>query len=156
MEQRRAALQRYLARLAAHPVVGRSDELRVFLMASGRLPLPTTTDVASRMLDGAVKLPKQLFAGESAVVGVHEVVQPAKGGRDLLRIFKELRQSVSNDWGGSKPPVVEEDREFLEKKDKMQDLEQQLIDASQQVTSAPIYLACYDIQCNLCIMMSKW
>lgn len=140
VEQRRAALERYLTRLAAHPVVGRSDELRVFLTASGRLPLPTTTDVASRMLDGAVKLPKQLFAGESAVVGVHEVVQPAKGGRDLLRIFKELRQSVSNDWGGAKPPLVEEDREFLEKKDKMQDLEQQLSNASQQATSAPIFL----------------
>lgn len=132
VEQRRVALEKYLRRLAAHPVIRKSDELKAFLQVQGKLPLPTSTDVASRMLDGAVKLPKQLF-GESAVAAPHEVVQPAKGGRDLLRLFKELRQSVSNDWVGSKPPVVEEDKEFLEKKDRMHDLEQQLSNASQQV-----------------------
>ena len=81
-----------------------------------------------------MKLPKQLFGeGGASAVPVTEVGQPARGGRDLLRLFKELRQSVSNDWGGSKPPVVEEDKEFLEKKEKMHDLEQQIINASQQV-----------------------
>ncbi|XP_068634371.1 sorting nexin 2B-like [Aristolochia californica] len=132
VKQRQAALEKYLARLVAHPVIGKSEELKVFLMVNGRLPLPTTTDVASRMLDGAVKLPKQLFGDSGAVLGPHEVVQPAKGGRDLLRIFKELKQSVANDWGGTRPPVVEEDKEFLEKKEKMQDLELQLSNASQQ------------------------
>lgn len=126
------ALEKYLRRLADHPVIRKSDELKVFLQVQGKLPLPTTTDVASRMLDGAVKLPKQLFS-ESAVVAPHEVVQPAKGGRDLLRLFKELKQSVANDWGGSKPPLVEEDKEFMEKKEKMHELEQQLSNASQQV-----------------------
>ncbi|CAN8253179.1 unnamed protein product [Cochlearia groenlandica] len=137
VEQRRVALEKYLRRLSAHPVIRNSDELKVFLQVQGKLPLPTTTDVASRMLDGAVKLPKQLFGegGAASAVPVHEVVQPAKGGRDLLRLFKELRQSVSNDWGGSKPPVVEEDKEFLEKKEKMLDLEQQIISASQQAES---------------------
>ncbi|XP_042508337.1 sorting nexin 2A-like isoform X2 [Macadamia integrifolia] len=135
VEQRRVALEKYLCRLAAHPVIKKSEELKVFLQAWGKLPLPTTTDVASRMLDGAVKLPKQLFGESANVVAPHEVVQPAKGGRDLLRIFKELKQSVSNDWGGSKPSVVEEDKEFLEKKDKLQDLEQQLSNASQQAES---------------------
>ena len=67
------------------------------------------------------------------MVAPHEVVQPAKGGRDLLRLFKELRQSVANDWGGSKPPVVEEDNVFMEKKEWIHDLEQQLSNASQQV-----------------------
>ncbi|XP_038707862.1 sorting nexin 2B-like isoform X2 [Tripterygium wilfordii] len=132
VEQRRVALEKYLRRLAAHPVIRKSDELKVFLQVQGKLPLPTTTDVASRMLDGAVKLPKQLFGESSAVVATHEVVQPAIGGRDLLRLFKELKQSVSNDWGGSKPSVVEEDKEFMEKKEKMQALEQQLSNASQQ------------------------
>lgn len=132
VEQRRVALEKYLRRLADHPVIRKSDELKVFLQVQGKLPLPTTTDVASRMLDGAVKLPKQLFS-ESAVVAPHEVVQPAKGGRDLLRLFKELKQSVANDWGGSKPPLVEEDKEFMEKKEKMHELEQQLSNASQQV-----------------------
>lgn len=136
VEQRSAALEKYLRRLAAHPVIKKSDELRVFLQVQGKLPLPRTTDVASRMLDGAVKLPWQLF-GESTggAVDISEVVQPAKGGRDLLRIFKELKQSVTNDWGGAKPSLVEEDKEFLEKKDKMLDFEQQISNVSQQAES---------------------
>lgn len=136
LEQRRAALEKYLRRLAAHPVIRRSEELRMFLEANGKLPLVRTTDVASRMLDGAVKLPKQMFGTETVVGGmvdVNEVAQPAKGGRDLLRIFKELKQSVTYDWGGVKPPVVEEDKELLEKKEKLQDFEQQLSNVSQQV-----------------------
>jgi hypothetical protein len=133
--QRRAALERYLCRLAEHPAIGASDELRVFLQAEGRMPLPGSTDVASRMLDGAARLPRQLLAGEEAVAPPQDVVQPAKGGRDLLRIFKELKQSVVTDWGGVRPPLVEEDKEFLEKKQKMQEWEQQLSSTSQQVIS---------------------
>uniref|UniRef100_A0A8R7P7E9 PX domain-containing protein n=1 Tax=Triticum urartu TaxID=4572 RepID=A0A8R7P7E9_TRIUA len=129
--QRRAALERYLWRLAEHPAIGTSDELRVFLQAEGKMPLPSSTDVASRMLDGAARLPRQLL-GEEAVAPPQDVVQPAKGGRDLLRIFKELKQSMVTDWGGVRPPLVEEDKEFLEKKQKMQDWEQQLSSASQQ------------------------
>ncbi|PHT44918.1 Sorting nexin 2A [Capsicum baccatum] len=133
VEQRRAALEKYLRRLAAHPVIRRSEELRMFLEAHRKLPLVRTADVASRMLDGAVQLPKQIF-GETAggMVDANEVAQPAKGGRDLLRIFKELKQSVANDWGGVKPPAVEEDKELLEKKQKLQDFEQQLSNVSQQ------------------------
>ncbi|TKY56535.1 Sorting nexin 2A [Spatholobus suberectus] len=113
VEQRRVALEKYLQRLAAHPVIRKSDELRVFLQVQGRLPLPATTDVASRVLDGAAKLPKQLL-GES-VMAPHE--------------------SVANDWGGSRPPVVEEDKEFLDKKEKIHELEQQINGASQQAES---------------------
>ncbi|XP_059301799.1 sorting nexin 2B-like [Lycium ferocissimum] len=133
VEQRRAALEKYLRRLAAHPVIRRSEELRLFVQANGKLPLVRNTDVASRMLDGAVQLPKQMF-GESVggMVGANEVAQPAKGGRDLLRMFRELKQSVANDWGGVKPPVVEEDKDLLEKKQKLQDFEQQLSNLSQQ------------------------
>ncbi|XP_057955493.1 sorting nexin 2A-like [Malania oleifera] len=135
VEQRRVALEKYLRRLAAHPVIKKSDELRVFLQVQGKLPLLNSTDVASRMLDGAAKLPKQLFGDSGSAVALHEVLQPAKGGRDLLRIFKELKQSVANDWGGLRPQVIEEDKEFLEKKEKVHNLEQQLSNASQQAES---------------------
>lgn len=138
LEQRRVQLEKYLWRLAVHPVIGKSEELRMFLRAEGKLPLATTTDVASRMLDGAVRLPRQLVMGEGAVVGREEAVKEAKGGRDLLRIFKELRQSVTNEWGGGgrRPGVVvEEDRGFLERKEKVQDFEQQITAASVQVGS---------------------
>ncbi|KAG6555806.1 hypothetical protein Mapa_002445 [Marchantia paleacea] len=132
IEQRRVALEKYLSRLAAHPVLRRSNELRLFLQFQGKLPLTPTTDMASRMLDGAVNLPRQLFGESSTVVPPQEASQPAKGGRDLVRLFKELKQSVTNDWGGVKPAVFEEDKAFLEKKEKLQELEKQLGDASQQ------------------------
>lgn len=132
LEQRRVALEKYLRRLAVHPVLRDSEELRAFLEPSSAMVLMRTTDVASRMLDGAVRLPNQLLGGAA---DMSEVTQPAKGGRDLLRIFKELKQSVSNDWGGAKPPLVEDDKEFLEKKEKLQDFEQQLINVSQQAES---------------------
>ncbi|KAK9683509.1 hypothetical protein RND81_10G146500 [Saponaria officinalis] len=130
VEHRMIAIEKYLKKLAVHPTIRKSEELRVFLEAEGRLPMVKTVDVASRMLDSVVKLPGQLI-GESAMAA-EEVVQPAKGGRDLLRLFKELKQAVSNDWGGVKPPVVEEDKEFLEKKLRLNDLEQQLVNVSEQ------------------------
>ncbi|XP_023536508.1 sorting nexin 2B-like [Cucurbita pepo subsp. pepo] len=135
VEQRRVALEKYLRKLALHPVIRKSEELRMFLEAKGSLPLVRSTDVASRMLDGAVKLPRQLFGEPAAAVDLQEVVKPAKGGRDLLRIFKELKQSMTNDWVGSKPMVVEEDKKFLEKKGKLMDIEQQLGEVSQQAES---------------------
>lgn len=130
VEQRRAALSRYLNKLAAHPAIRKSEELRVFLVVNGKLPLVRSVDVASRMLDGAVRLPRQLV-GEAAI-DANEAAQPAKGGRDLLRIFRELKQSVVNDWGGVKPVVAEEDKEFLERKEKVVGFEQQLSNLSQQ------------------------
>ncbi|KAL3616221.1 Sorting nexin 2A [Castilleja foliolosa] len=133
VEQRRVELERYLRRLAKHPVIRKSEELRVFLTVQGRMPLPTSIDVASRMLDGAVRLPKQLL-GESrdSVIKPQDVTHSAKGGRDMLRFFKELKQSVVNDWGDSRPTVEEEDKEFLEKKDKLWNIEQNLTNASKQ------------------------
>lgn len=124
VEQRRVALEKYLSRLAAHPVIKKSDELRIFLKIQGKLPLPATTDT---------KLPKQWFGDSASMVERQEVVQPAKGGRDFMRLFKELKQSMAYDWGAAKPPLVEEDKEFLERKEKLHDLEQQISNASKQV-----------------------
>uniref|UniRef100_A0A0D6QT31 PX domain-containing protein n=1 Tax=Araucaria cunninghamii TaxID=56994 RepID=A0A0D6QT31_ARACU len=132
IEQRRIALEKYLCRLAAHPAIKKSDELRLFLQVQGKMPLPSTTDIASRMLDGAAKLPRQLFGESIAAITAQDVSQPAKGGRDLVRMFKELKQSVTNDWGGAKPLFVEEDKEFLEKKEKLQNLEHELMNSSEQ------------------------
>ncbi|KAI0531174.1 hypothetical protein KFK09_000727 [Dendrobium nobile] len=127
VEHRRAALEKYLQRLAAHPVIGRSEELRVFLLEPGNLPLALTRDMASRVLDGALRLPKQLFGdGSNGWVAPQESVIPARGGRYLARMFKELRQSVRNDLVGAKPLVVEEEKAFLEWKGKIQDFALQL------------------------------
>ncbi|MCL7032735.1 hypothetical protein MKW94_010062 [Papaver nudicaule] len=64
-----------------------------------------STDVASNMLDGAENLPRQLFSESTPVVAANEIGQPAKGGRDFFRTFKEWKQQITNDWGGSKPPA---------------------------------------------------
>lgn len=114
VEQRREALEKYLRRLAAHPAIRRSNELRAFLQVHGALPLPPPTADETRS----------------------EVMQPAKGGggggRDLLKIIKELKQSVAIDWVGSRSPAaVQEDKVFLEKKEKLHQLEQQLSNTTQ-------------------------
>lgn len=131
IEQRRAAIEKYLCRLANHPVIRMSDELRLFLQSQGKLPLIPSTDIASRMLDGAANLPRQLFGEGSMIMTPEDVAQPAKGGRDLVRLFKELKQSVTIEWGGVKPTFNEEDKEFLEKKENLEDYEQLLREASQ-------------------------
>ncbi|KAL6531124.1 hypothetical protein OROHE_014193 [Orobanche hederae] len=122
VEQRRAALEKYLRRLASHPVITTSEELRVFLEAPKKMPPTMTADVGSRMYDG----PADMNEGQT---------QLARGGMDFLRIFKELKQTVTNEWVGAKPPVVEDDKEFLERKEKLQDFEQQLVNVSQQAES---------------------
>lgn len=128
--------------LAAHPLIKKSDELRLFLKVWGKLPLTTTIDMASWMIDGAANLPRKLFGEGIPTIFFEDVAQPAKGGRDLIRIFKELKQSITNEWGGVKPLFVEEDKDFLKKKGKLQDLEHELMDSSQQVGSYSL-IKCY-------------
>ncbi|XP_068315273.1 sorting nexin 2A-like [Pyrus communis] len=135
VELRRAALAKYLNKLAVHPTIKKSEELRLFLVVKGKLPLTRSIDMASRVLDGAVRLPRQLTGEVAVVTDVNEAAQPAKGGRDLLRIFRELKQAVVNDWGGVKPMAVEDDKEFLERKEKVAEFEQQLSNLSQQAES---------------------
>lgn len=136
VEQRRNALEKYLQRLAEHPVIRQSDELRVFLQVQGKLPLLPTAAVTSRMLDGATRLSKQLLGdnsgGGSVRIQPQDVVQPAKSRWYFLRIMKEMNQAVSNDWGGLKPSVDEEDTGFLENKERLLNLGKQLISASKQ------------------------
>ncbi|GAB2286066.1 hypothetical protein Dimus_020490 [Dionaea muscipula] len=132
VEHRRLALEKYLMRLAAHPVIKKSNELRVFLQVPGKLPLAPATNVASMVFDGVVNLPKQMLGDSGSALAPHNVVQPGKGGRDLLRLFKELRQSLTNDLGSSSPPVIKEDMDFLEQKEKLQKFELHLTDASKQ------------------------
>ncbi|KAM0888219.1 hypothetical protein ACQ4PT_028547 [Festuca glaucescens] len=119
--QRCTALQRYLRRLAAHPVVGGSPDLRTFLTEPGAIPA---------------------FQGEAPrywATTVNAAIQqvPAKTGRDLFGMFKDLKQTVVNGLVATKPPPVEEetDTEFLSHKSRLQDLQQQLTTTSQQAES---------------------
>ncbi|PNT71064.1 hypothetical protein BRADI_2g22472v3 [Brachypodium distachyon] len=121
VNQRCTALQRYLRRLAAHPVVGRSSDLRTFLTQPGAIPA---------------------FEGEAprywtTTANVATMPVPAKAGRDLFGMFKDLKQTVVNGLVATKPPPVEEetDTEFLSHKARLQDLQQQLTTTSQQAES---------------------
>ncbi|XP_062231646.1 sorting nexin 2A-like [Phragmites australis] len=118
VSQRCAALQRYLCRLAAHPVVGRSPDLRTFLTEPGAIPA---------------------FEGEAprywtTTVNAAAPPVPAKAGRDLFGVFKDLKQTVVNGLVATKPPPVEQetDTEFLAHKAQLEDLQQQLTTTSQQ------------------------
>ncbi|KAJ7559052.1 hypothetical protein O6H91_04G067600 [Diphasiastrum complanatum] len=135
IDQRRLSLEKYLRRLANHPDLRKSKELKFFLQCQGRFPLTASIDMSSRMLDGAAQLPRQLFGQSSVALPPQEISQPAKGGRDLVRLFKEMKQSFTNDWGSAKPLAFEEDKEFIEKKGKLQDLEHELNEASLQAES---------------------
>lgn len=163
VELRRVALERYLRRLAAHPVIRkwvssipfphppthvgtsrsalnlfvlrvfRSNELRIFLETEGHLPFPPATAMASRIFgsaDGGASL------AESVRGGVGDGAK--SGGRDFFRMFKEMRQSVANEWTRGSPGVGgEEIREFLEKKEKVGEIEKHLAEASSQVRHHP-------------------
>ncbi|KAF6144818.1 hypothetical protein GIB67_038917 [Kingdonia uniflora] len=110
VEQRRAALEKYLRRLAVHPVIKKSEDFKMFLQLEGKLPF-----------------------GDSARVIIP--TEAVKGGRDLLRMFREMKQSVTNDWGSSKLPTREDDKEFLEKTEKLKDIEKQLSNVSDKAES---------------------
>lgn len=48
IEQRKIALEKYLGRLANHPVIRMSEELRLFLQSQEKLPLIPTMDMGDR------------------------------------------------------------------------------------------------------------
>ncbi|CAD6333533.1 unnamed protein product [Miscanthus lutarioriparius] len=118
VSQRCAALQRYLCRLAAHPIVGQSPDLRTFLTEPGSIPA---------------------FQGEAprywtTTVNAAAPLVPTKAGRNLFGMFKGLKQTVVNGLVATKPPPVEKetDKEFLAHKARFEDLQQQLTTTSQQ------------------------
>uniref|UniRef100_A0A0D3EVR4 PX domain-containing protein n=1 Tax=Oryza barthii TaxID=65489 RepID=A0A0D3EVR4_9ORYZ len=125
VNQRCAALQRYLGRLAAHPTIGRSAELHDFLTEPSGIP---TSAGESPRSDPA------LSAAMSAAA-VTAPTAPAKPGRDIFGMFKDLKQTVANGLVAVRPPPVEKetDAKFVMHKAKLEYFEQHLTTASQQV-----------------------
>jgi hypothetical protein len=127
VSQRCVTLQRYLRRLAAHPVVGRSPDLHAFLTEPSGIP---TSDSESPRWSPAMSAPSATSMAAAAPP------TPTKSGRDFFGVFKDLKQTVTNGWVAVRPPPVEEeiDTKYLAHKAKLEDLEQHLVTASQQVT----------------------
>jgi len=113
VEERRTALQRYLQRLAGHPVIGRSDELKLFLEAPGELSanfqwqglLPPATTV----LEGTAKFSLQLIGRESKVVDPVAAAAPAARSKDLMRAMKEAAQGLRGSTAGQEVSTDESD-----------------------------------------------
>ncbi|CAD6229288.1 unnamed protein product [Miscanthus lutarioriparius] len=132
VNQRCVTIQRYLRRLAAHPVVGRSPVLHAFLTEPSGIP---TSDGESPRWSPAMSAATSMAAAAP--------VTPTKSGRDFFGVFKDLKQTVTNGWVAVRPPPVEEeiDTKYLVHKAKLEDLEKHLVTASQQ---AEAFVKAYD------------
>jgi hypothetical protein len=130
VSQRCAAVQRYLRRLAAHPIVGRSSDLDAFLAEPSGIP---TSEGESPRWSPATSAATYTAASPPST--------PAKSGRDFFGVFKDLKQTVTNGWVAVRPPPVEEesDKKYLAHKAKLEDLEQHLVTASQQVRALLLF-----------------
>ncbi|KAI8464908.1 MAG: hypothetical protein J3K34DRAFT_438762 [Monoraphidium minutum] len=127
IEERRAALQRYLRKLAAHPVLGRSEELRLFLETPGDLGASIQwqglAPPAASVLEGTAKFSMQLIGRESKVVNPVAAAAPAARSMDLMRAMKEAAVGLRGAPGAEAPAeegdlrrakeVAEEMRECL-------------------------------------------
>ncbi|TVU36674.1 hypothetical protein EJB05_18618, partial [Eragrostis curvula] len=124
VNQRCTAVQRYLRRLAAHPIVGRSSDLHAFLTEPSGIP--TSEGESPRW--------RPAMSAASSMVATPPPPTPAKSGRDIFGVFKDLKQTVTNGWAAARPPPVEEetDTRYLAHKAKLEDLEQFLVTSYQQ------------------------
>ncbi|KAL6760863.1 hypothetical protein V8C86DRAFT_2546620 [Haematococcus lacustris] len=99
VEERRAALERYLVRLTQHPTLVVCEELRVFLSAEGELELaPAWCSLRpapkAGLVEGTALLSKQLLGLEKSVVDPVQATQPTKSSADILRAMRETAQSM--------------------------------------------------------------
>lgn len=111
VEARRGELERYLRRLAQHPVVGRSDELRVFLTADGALSSSfhwqSLQPVRGSLAEGVARLPRQLLGADPAAPTTVDAARNPKHTNDLLRRLKELGERMRQEY--RPPPALPED-----------------------------------------------
>ncbi|KAG2491671.1 hypothetical protein HYH03_010040 [Edaphochlamys debaryana] len=110
VEERRLALERYLNKLARHPVIRDSEELRLFLEADCELadspawlalrPL----SLGGSVLDGAGRFSKQILGLDRAVTDPVQAAQPTKKKTDFMRAIKETARSMQATPAGTLPP----------------------------------------------------
>eukprot|EP00887_Chlorella_sp_A99_P004757 scaffold4.g4757.t1 len=128
-------LERYLRKLALHPVVGRSEELRVFLRAEGQLATSfewqQLQPLRGTLLEGVARLPRQLIGSDSSVPSASEAAQNARNTSDLLRRFKELGERMKQEY--RQPPVLADDEVKLrEEKAAIEEYAEKLAAASRK------------------------
>lgn len=135
VELRRAELERYLRKLAAHPVVARGEELRVFLEAEGSLASSPAWQqlqpTRGTLLEGIGRLPRQLIGSDPGVPSTVEAQQNARNTSDLLRRFRELGERMRQEYKA--PPVLgEEEARLREQRAGVEDYAEKLAVASRR------------------------
>ncbi|PNW78052.1 hypothetical protein CHLRE_10g462300v5 [Chlamydomonas reinhardtii] len=102
VEERRLALERYLNKLARHPVLSASEELRLFLSAEGDLDACAAWSAlrplghGGGVLDGTARFSKQILGLDRAVTDPVQAAQPTKKSTDFMRAIKETARSMQN------------------------------------------------------------
>jgi len=138
IETRRAALEKFLSKLAAHPVISQSGELRVFLEHDGELSAsPAWAQLKpthSSVLEGISRLPKQLISNDRATVTPAEAAQSTKQSNDFLRMLKELKTSMTVDAKASAQfsPLSEEESMLKAENTRIIEFEVKLTDTTRK------------------------
>ncbi|EFJ49103.1 hypothetical protein VOLCADRAFT_90391 [Volvox carteri f. nagariensis] len=104
VEERRLALERYLNKLARHPVIGASEELQLFLEVDGELAdcaawlalRPPSMGLGGSVLEGTAKFSKQVLGLDRAVTDPVQAAQPTKKATDFMRAIKETARSMQS------------------------------------------------------------
>jgi sorting nexin-1/2 len=106
VESRRVELERYLRRLAEHPVLGKCNELRVFLTAEGSLSSnfhwQQLQPLKASLMEGVARLPAQLLGSDPVAPTTADAAKNPKHTNDLLRRLKELGERMRQEY---KPPM---------------------------------------------------
>jgi hypothetical protein len=102
VEMRRAELERYLRQLVAHPIAGRSEELRVFLIAEGSLATSfewrQLLPLRGSLAEGVARLPRQLLGSDSSIPTTTDVTKNPRHTNDLMRRFRELGERMRQEY----------------------------------------------------------
>ena len=121
VDSRRVELERYLQRLAQHPVIGRSDELKVFLTAEGSLSSSfhwqQLQPLRGSFAEGVARLPRQLLGSDSAAPTTADAAKNPKHTNDILRRLKELGERMRQEY---KPPTSLPEEEITLRETKLQ------------------------------------
>ncbi|GIL87549.1 hypothetical protein Vretimale_14752 [Volvox reticuliferus] len=113
VEERRIALERYLNKLARHPVIGASEELRLFLEVDGELAdsgawlALRPPNLGGSVLEGTAKFSKQILGLDRAVMDPVQASQPTKKANDFMRAIKETARSMQSAPSASSLPPDE-------------------------------------------------
>ncbi|KAI8467443.1 MAG: hypothetical protein J3K34DRAFT_430665 [Monoraphidium minutum] len=105
VEQRRAAMERYLNRLAAHPEVARSEALRVWLEADGTLRSAPAwlalNPKAPTPAQATVRLVRTLTGMQRAAPTPAEAARPPGASRDVYRLLHERYAAMRGVMAGA-------------------------------------------------------